>query len=237
MASLNTDSLSLQKPLLLGNHPPLIISTSPLPTPTYASEPEPDCSGHIASRRSRDGKGHNYCKNCTCNTCQHRALAMRHKRLHRRNKKNTHKFKKKRDDKRHALERSSSANIWIKQLTTRSSTEDKQIHCMTVCKAYDFDTLCTDQTFETYRVFARYEDSIHFKLNDKQIMLNDNEDTAIIESIINDIDVFVFQDEGVIVFWNVDEANRYRFISFLETFQIKYDKNEQSETNKPQKHS
>ena len=131
--------------------------------------------------------------------------------------------------------------VWITTLIKQDSKTTKHIHCVSVCERYDvdgiFDLFTSNIENHAYSMFARYEDVLHFKATQNSPRDNQSNDSlrsGNLHSIVEDEDIFVFQNEGVIVFWNVKQATRCYFISKLELFQINYPIQELSDQIVPQ---
>eukprot|EP01084_Bolivina_argentea_P308342 533158_1 len=156
-------------------------------------------------------------------------FALNTRRTHRKNKKHQHKNRKRPSINIDQVDNKNSVNFFISELIKKDNkTGEKEIHCMTVCKSYNFDEIsnCFNNiTNNNYFIFARYEDALHFKLK------------LDLKSIVDDQDIFLFQNEGVIIFWNVNMRNRNTFVDLLQEFQINYPIHELSETHLPQKDS
>lgn len=155
---------------------------------------------------------------------QRESPSIRHRGKHHRNKK--HKFKPKTLFNVDELPQNSNG-IWIQSIIQHVDNKESQIHCISVCKSYNFDAIHRSFDDANNFIFARYEDSLHFKIKSNN---NDN----ILESIVSDQDIFVFQNEGVIVFWNVNQMDRAHFVSSLQRFEINYPLNELSREIVPQ---
>eukprot|EP01084_Bolivina_argentea_P308340 533156_1 len=202
--------------LLTPTHGPVntkLLSRSPLTS--YASEPE----NTYFNTKYQSGS----------------VLTHRRTRTHRKNKKHQHKHKQRQFIK---VNNKNSLNFFVSELIKEDNkTQEKEIHCIGICKSYNFDEISNafnNISNNDYIIFARYEDALHFKL--KNTITNEHENTLEnnLKSIVNDKDIFVFQNEGVIVFWNVNPRNRSTFINLLNEFQINYPIHELSELILPQ---
>ena len=110
-------------------------------------------------------------------------------------------------------------HLWISKLIKEDGIENKSIHCISVCKSYDLDKIELLFDSNEYFIFARYEDTIHFKPCNQMGKDKDEDNIAFIAT---EHDVFVFEYEGVIVFWNAKRSNVQYFASLLTEYQIDY---------------
>lgn len=155
-----------------------------------------------------------------------------HSRIHRRNKRHGHKSRERKllslnkDDDNNLREISvDRTNSWISKLIKEDEIQNKSIHCISVCKSYDLDKMEAMFYSNDYFIFARYEDTIHFKVNNQMDddISNDNN----IKFIVSETDIFVFEYEGVIILWNIENTNKIsQFVSLLKEFEINYFKQE-----------
>ena len=208
-------SLKNKQSLLSGN--PSIQPESPIIT-SYASDPD---YHHQYGYHHQHGGYHLYGA----------SPPMIHRRTHRhRNKKYHHKSKQKKLLNVNKLE--DINGVWISKIIKQDNIENKKIHCISVCKSYKFDEIQDSFNDVDYFIFARYEDALHFKMNNNQNINND--DYSDVENIVDETDIFVFQHEGVIIFWNLEKQHRNDFVSLLEKYQIDYPIEELSQNIIPQ---
>eukprot|EP00484_Ammonia_sp_Unknown_P028338 CAMPEP_0197027882 /NCGR_PEP_ID=MMETSP1384-20130603/7743_1 /TAXON_ID=29189 /ORGANISM="Ammonia sp." /LENGTH=490 /DNA_ID=CAMNT_0042456801 /DNA_START=15 /DNA_END=1484 /DNA_ORIENTATION=+ len=110
-------------------------------------------------------------------------------------------------------------SLWISQLIKLDDPVEKHVHCVCHCKAYDFHGISKrfKDVHEIFYIFASYSDALHFR------MRTDNKhNKRDLQTIVDDKDIFVFQNEGMIVSWNVSKAERNTFIRMLKPFRDEY---------------
>eukprot|EP00484_Ammonia_sp_Unknown_P021382 CAMPEP_0197044326 /NCGR_PEP_ID=MMETSP1384-20130603/20397_1 /TAXON_ID=29189 /ORGANISM="Ammonia sp." /LENGTH=536 /DNA_ID=CAMNT_0042475763 /DNA_START=29 /DNA_END=1639 /DNA_ORIENTATION=- len=117
-------------------------------------------------------------------------------------------------------------SIWISQLIKLDDTTEKEIQCLCNCKSYDFHKISQRFDDDEFFIFACYEDAFHFRVHSHHAVPDEDEheeeERGGLQMIVNEKDIFVFQKEGVIVFWNLTESERTRFISLLNAFKNEY---------------
>jgi len=130
-------------------------------------------------------------------------------------------------------------SMWISELIKLDDQTEKEVHVYCCCKSYDFHKISESFSDRMFCIFACYEDALHFRythnhertmamnvvnLNDHEYNLepNSGSDGPGLQDIVNDKDIFVFQIEGVVVFWNVSKSHRERFVQLLRAYQTDY---------------